>query len=411
VAAASPPTPHPDTAPAAPPPRLRFDRHELAGAFGDIGTDLPLLLALILTCDLDAASVFIGFGALQVVTGIYYGLPMPVQPLKAMAAIMLVEKLSPGTLAGGGGVIGALMLVLTFSGALSWLSRIVTIPVVRGIQTGLGLSLGWLALRKYVVADGEAGVLIAVVCLGLLLLLRRQRRIPGPLVVLLVGVAWALTVKLPDASWAGVFGVRLPTLVVPTGHELLQGALLLALPQLPLSLGNSVLATSRTTEDLFPGRGVSVQRIGKTYGLSNLVAPLFGAVPVCHGCGGLVGFYNFGARTGGAPVIYGSFYLTVGLFFSPGFEQVLALFPLPVLGVVLLFEAGGLLVLALQAVTDRRSMFIVCVVAGCAVALPWGYLIGTAVGVVLVRLCTPAAPPPAGAPGSPDAPGLRSKNT
>jgi len=99
-------------------PRLRFDRHELAGAFGDIGTDLPLLLALIATCKLDAASVCIMFGLLQIATGILYGIPMPVQPLKAMAAIMLAQRLSPGTLAGGGLVIGVSMLFLAASGLL-----------------------------------------------------------------------------------------------------------------------------------------------------------------------------------------------------------------------------------------------------------------------------------------------------
>ena len=66
-------------------PRLRFDHHEVAGAFGDIGTDLPLLVGLIAFCGLDAASVCIVFGVLQVATGFIYGIPMPVQPLKAMA--------------------------------------------------------------------------------------------------------------------------------------------------------------------------------------------------------------------------------------------------------------------------------------------------------------------------------------
>ena len=100
------------------PPRLRFDRQELGGAFGDIGTDLPLLIALIVTCDLDAASVLILFGALQIVTGVFYGIPMPVQPLKAMAAIMLAQHLSAGTLAGAGIVIGVVMLLLAATGLL-----------------------------------------------------------------------------------------------------------------------------------------------------------------------------------------------------------------------------------------------------------------------------------------------------
>lgn len=59
---------------------IRFDRNELAGSFGDIGTDLPLIVGIILATGMDSASVFILFGLLQVATGLVYGLPMPMQP-------------------------------------------------------------------------------------------------------------------------------------------------------------------------------------------------------------------------------------------------------------------------------------------------------------------------------------------
>ena len=81
---------------------IRFDRNELAGAFGDIGTDLPLIIAMILVAGLDAASALIMFGLMQVFTGLRYGIPMPVQPLKAMAALVIAQKLSGGVLYGGG---------------------------------------------------------------------------------------------------------------------------------------------------------------------------------------------------------------------------------------------------------------------------------------------------------------------
>src|SRR4051812_11241847 len=74
--------------------RLRFDRHELAGAFGDLGTDLPLVAAMIVAARLDAGSVLFVFGALQILTGVLYRMPMPVQPLKAMAAIVITQKIS-----------------------------------------------------------------------------------------------------------------------------------------------------------------------------------------------------------------------------------------------------------------------------------------------------------------------------
>lgn len=366
-----------------PTPRVRFDRHELAGAFGDIGTDLPLLIALVVTCKLDASSVFTLFGAMQVATGLVYGLPMPVQPLKAMAAVMLTRRLSPGTLAGGGVVIGVTMLVLAVTGALGWLARVVPKEVVRGIQLGLGITLATLALKDYAARDGAAGYVLAAITIVTLLALQRQRRIPGPLVAIGIGVVYAVATKLPGTSLVQLVGVRLPSFHAPTRDDLIQGALLLALPQIPLSLGNSVIATSQTSRDLFPDRAVSVGKIGLTYGIMNLVAPWFGGVPLCHGCGGMVGFYGFGARTGGAPILYGAMYLVLGLAFSPGFEQVLQVFPMPVLGVVLLFEAVALMMLVRDIASDRSASWVAFVVAAAVVGLPYGYVVGMVVGTLL----------------------------
>ncbi len=354
--------------------------------FGDIGTDLPLLIALIATCGLDATSVCVMFGLMQIATGMFYGIPMPVQPLKAMAAIMLAQRLSPGTLAGGGLVIGVAMLVLAASGLLDWLARTVPREVVRGIQLGLGISLATLALKQYAGADGFWGYVLAAVSMGLLLVLRRQRRVPAPLVVMGLGLMYAAARNLPGAhvsDLTAAIGFRLPVFHAPSLDELRRGALLLALPQIPLSLGNSVIATSQTARDLFPHRPVSVRKIGLTYGLMNLVAPWFGGVPACHGCGGLVGFHGFGARTGGAPVIYGAMYLVIGLIFGPGFAHVVRAFPMPVLGVVLLFEAIALMALLRDVAPHRNALWVTLAVAAAVVGLPYGYVIGLVAGTLI----------------------------
>ncbi|MBM4393880.1 MAG: putative sulfate/molybdate transporter [Deltaproteobacteria bacterium] len=363
--------------------RIRFDRHELAGAFGDIGTDLPLIVALVGTCGLDAASVCIVFGLGQVLTGLLYGIPMPVQPLKAMATIMLAQKLSAGTLAGGGLVIGVAMLLLALSGLLDLLARIVPGEVVRGMQLGLGVTLATLALQQYAGADGVAGYALAAVAFLMLVSLRHIRRFPAPILVIGLGVAYALAFKVDGSDLARGVGVRLPSVVVPTWKEVADGALLLALPQIPLSLGNSVIATSRTSADLFPQVPVTVKRIGTSYGLMNLLGPWLGGLPVCHGCGGMVGFHAFGARTGGAPVIYGMLYLVLGLFFAPGFAEVVAVFPMPLLGVVLLVEAIALMMLARDAVQARPTAWVAFAVAVAVVALPYGYVVGLVVGSLL----------------------------
>jgi hypothetical protein len=366
-------------------PRVRFDRHEVAGAFGDIGTDLPLLVGLIAFCGLDAASVCIVFGVLQMATGLIYGIPMPVQPLKAMAVIMLAQRLSPGTLAGGGIVIGATMLILAATRSLDWIAKMVPMAVVRGIQLGLGLSLARLALGDYAGADGIRGYVLGAVAVVALLLLRKQRRVPGPLVVIAIGIAYAVVYSIDSQPWSSLIGLRLPRFAVPTTTEFARGALLLALPQLALSLGNSVLATSQATRDLFPARAVGVRKIGFTYGLLNLIGPWFGGVPVCHGCGGLAGFHAFGARTGGAPVLYGVMYVVLGLVFAPGFATVVRVFPMPILGVVLLFEALALMLLVGDIAADRSQLWIALLVGAAVIGLPNGYIVGLVAGTLVAH--------------------------
>jgi hypothetical protein len=127
--------------------KIRFDRNEFAGAFGDMGTDIPLLIGMTLAAGLDGTSVLVMFGAMQILTGLVYRLPMPVQPLKAMAAIVIAQQASPATLYGAGLAIGLVMLLLATTGLLDWLARVVPKCVVRGIQLGLGLQLASVALK------------------------------------------------------------------------------------------------------------------------------------------------------------------------------------------------------------------------------------------------------------------------
>ena len=75
---------------------IRFDRNELAGAFGDIGTDLPLLVGMVLAAQLDSTSVLVMSGGMQLCTALRYRIPMPVQPLKAMAALGLADESTSG---------------------------------------------------------------------------------------------------------------------------------------------------------------------------------------------------------------------------------------------------------------------------------------------------------------------------
>ena len=363
-----------------PRPSLRFDRREWAGAFGDLGTDFPLLVGLVLACGLNGGGVLAVAGALQIATALIYRMPMPVEPLKAMAAIAIAQKLPPGVIAGAGLAIGLMMLCLTATGLLDALARAVPKTVVRGVQCGLGLQLASLAAREFLPAGGAAGWILAAVSAMVVIGLMGNERVPPALVVVGMGLAFACANGLDAGALANGFGFRLPQWSPPTAAETARGFLLLAVPQLPLSLANSVLATRQVSADLFPERAPSVGKIGYTYAAMNLIAPLFGGVPACHGSGGMAGHYAFGARTGGSVVIYGGLFLILGLFFGGSFAQVVAAFPKPTLGVLLGFEGLSMLGLIRDQAGDRKDFALVLLLGLIAAFTPYGYLTALAAG-------------------------------
>jgi len=361
-----------------------------------MGTDVPLLIGMALAAGLDGTSVLVMFGAMQVLTGLVYRLPMPVQPLKAMATIVIAQQASAATLYGAGIAIGLVMLLLATTGLLDWLARVVPKCVVRGIQFGLGLKLASVALGNFVRADGVPGYALAAGAFTITVLLLGNRRIPAALPVVILGLLYAIAFGL-DGGLARSFAFQLPAIHVVRPADIMTGFLVLALPQIPLSLGNSVLATRQLVEDLFPGRRLTIRKIGLTYATMNLVNPWFGGVPTCHGSGGMAGHFAFGGRTGGSVVLYGTFFLTLGLFFGGGFDHVVKAFPLPLLGVVLLFEALGLIWLVKDVAQSRHEFPIAALVGLLALGLPYGYVIGLLVGTVLfyvggrTRLVSPDA--------------------
>jgi len=365
---------------------IRFDRNELAGAFGDIGTDLPLIIGMILAAGLHSPSVLIMFGLMQFLTAFSYRIPMPVQPLKAVAVIVITQKIAPGVLYGGGLAIGVAMLLLTVTGGITWLARIVPKSVIRGLQLGLGLQLSMLALKDYVQADGVRGYVLAAIAFAVIVALWGNRKIPSALPVIAMGVIYAFAFKLSGIELANAAGLNLPRLQTVSLENVMTGFLVLALAQIPLSLGNSVLATRQVAEDLFPGKKITVRKLSLTYAAMNLINPFFGGVPTCHGSGGMVGHYTFGARTGGSIIIYGTIFVTLGLFFANGFQQVVQVFPLPMLGVLLMFEGAALIMLIRDQATQKEDLFIAVLVGLIANGVPYGYAVALVIGTGLSYL-------------------------
>lgn len=366
-----------------PAPRVRFDRNEVAGSFGDIGTDLPLILAMIAAAGLDGGTVFLVFGILQIASGLLYGLPMPMQPLKAMAVIIITHQVAPEVIFGGGLAIGVIMLVLAVSGMLDLLARLIPKSAVRGVQLGLGLSLASLALTSYVPSNGTRGWVLATIGFVVAVALHGSRRFPAALILIAMGLVYASIWTWNWDEMAISPKVPLPEARLPSLDAIWTGFLVLALPQIPLSLSNSVIATKQTLHDLFPQRAISLRKIGLTYGLSNLFASLVGGIPVCHGCGGLAGHHAFGARTGGSVVLYGSMYVILGVVLGDAVTSFVHTYPLPILGVILLFEAVALMVLIRDMSSTARQFFIVLTVGVIAASVKQGFLIGLLVGCAM----------------------------
>lgn len=381
-------------APLVPRAALRFDRAEWSGAFGDLGTDLPLLVGMIAAVGLDPVRVFAVYGVLQVATGVIYRMPMPVQPLKAVAAIVIAGGVSAPELAAGGLAIGTIMLLLAATGMLDRLQRWIPPLVVRAIQLGLALQLARLAVTKFVPAHGTGGVIMAATALVTALVLAGNRRVPPAFAVLPIGFAWAAwraAQGVPSAPDVARSTWTLADVLAPA--TLGRGLLVLALPQLALSLGNSVLATRRIALDLFPDRAPGVRRIGFTYAVMNLLTPFVGGVPVCHGSGGIAGHHAFGARSGGSVVLYGVGWLAAAVAAAAAPASLLLLFPAPLLGALLLVEALALVRLLRDIPGDIVAWGLVLLFGAVAAFVPYGYAWALVVGALVVPRLLPVPRP------------------
>jgi MFS superfamily sulfate permease-like transporter len=344
-----------------------FNRSEVAGAFGDLGTLIPFVVGYITINRLDPQGVLLGFGALALVTGLYFRTPMPVQPMKAIASVAVTHPgiVTPGAIFTAGIVTGLFWLTMGLSGAVGWLAALTARPVVRGIILGLGLSF---------LVEGihfmRGGPLIAIPGIVLTLLLLGRPRVPAMLGLLAYGALVALSLDPTLVRDLGGMtpGVRWPALRIPalSWADVTTGALVLAVPQAALTLGNAIIATASENNTLFPDRAVSVRTLALDHGITNLVAAPLGGVPMCRGAGGMAGHVRFGARTGGAMIILGGLLLGVALFYSDSVATLFRLFPPAVLGVILFF--GGIeLAASLNGPGDSRADRIVLVVtAGAA---------------------------------------------
>lgn len=315
---------------------------EVGGASADLGTLLPIMLGAIAVAGLAPGGVLTGFGVFLIATGLYFRLPLPVQPMKAIGAVILTGGLSSGEVAAAGIATGLMLLVLGATGAIGWMARVVPRSAVLGLQVGLGLAMAWLGAKLLGTGPLAGGVALAVL-LGL------PRLAPGapaaPLALLAaVAVACAADGATLDWRWPA-YAPALPGLVQPVSwEEAWRGLWVGALPQLPLTLTNAVILTASLARELFPGAAVHVteRRLSLSTGAANLLLAPLGAMPMCPGASGLVAQHRFGARTGPAPALLGLVLLVLGLGFAADAAVLLGAVPRGALGALLLVAGGDL---------------------------------------------------------------------
>jgi len=324
--------------PTATPPTRRF-LLECSGACGDLGTFIPHVIGAITVAGLSPAGVLFGFATFLIATGLFYGLPLPVQPMKAISAVILTGGLRPGEVAAAGIMIGVVLLVLGITGWIGRLSRAIPQSVSAGLQLGLGLLMGVLGLKLVLETPW-----LGFGSLALLFALTRAPQCPAAPLTLATSIlaAWA-TGKTGIASAVAVTPRPLQ-LVVPSWPEVWRSFEVAVLPQLSLTLTNAVIVTASLARELFPSTGsiASERRLALSSGLANLLLCPFGAMPMCHGAGGLAGQFKFGARTGLAPVIFGAVLLVLAVAFADHAAALFALIPIGAVGSLLIFAGTDL---------------------------------------------------------------------
>ncbi|MCX5826275.1 MAG: putative sulfate/molybdate transporter [Deltaproteobacteria bacterium] len=356
-----------------------YNKMEWAGAFGDVGTLIPFVVAYITIVKVEPLGLLLMFGIALMASGFYYRTPLPIQPMKAIGAAAVAGGISPAALFGSGLTTGLFWLLAGVTGAIRPISKLATKPVVRGIMLGLGLSFMVDGINRMRTTPILAGIALVVTYL-----LLTNPRIPAMFMLLIIGVVSAVIMDpqlMPELAKIHI-GFKLPvfSLSAMTWNDLVVGTLLFTLPQIPLTLGNAVIAITAENNELFPDRKVTEKKIAISQGIMNLVAPIFGGVPMCHGAGGMAGHVRFGAKTGGALVILGSLLVLIALFFSDSVAIFFKIFPNAILGVILFF-AGSELAIVVRDIGDKKSDFYVMLIV--AAFAMWNMGAAFLVGVIL----------------------------
>lgn len=307
---------------------FEFNLRELAGSMGDFGTLFPLAIGYIAVCGLNPAGFLVMMGVANIVTGLLYRLPIPIEPMKVLAVVAIAQHWTPSMVYASGFGMGIVWTVFALIGVMKWIAKVTPDSVIRGIQVALGIILAIEAIKMI-----STWWIIGVLSIITGLVLGRNRYAPAAIVLMALG----LVIMIVKGQFNLVESPRL-TLPIITGfspREVWQSFLQAGFAQIPLTATNAVIATSALIKSYWPEKPVSESRLSLNMGIMNLILPFFGGMPLCHGAGGLAGQYYFGARTGGANIIEGLIEIAMGLFLAGSIAGLLSVFPVAIIGAMM----------------------------------------------------------------------------
>ncbi len=388
---------------------LTFNRMEFAGSLGDLGVVLPLSIGMILVNGLDPSGLFLSAGLFYIFTGLYFGITTPVEPMKVIGAYAIATAMSPQQIMASGILMGVCLLVIGATGAIAFISKYTPKAVIRGVQLSTGTLLmaegikfmigktklqvlhqmaePYLAVQQ--IGPVPVGIVIGIIGAALTLLLLDNKRTPAGLMIvgtgILIGLLMGTRQGLGDIR-PGLYLPRILPLGFPEGPDFTFALLALVLPQMPMTIGNAVIAEMDLSISYFgtAARRVTGKALCVSMALGNFLSALLGGMPLCHGAGGLAAHYRFGARSAGSNLIIGAIFILLTLLLG---NRILALFnliPMAILGVLLLF-AGSQLALTVLDIKERKEMFVVVTILGITLAsnLATGFMVGIVLAYLL----------------------------
>ena len=329
---------------------------DISGAFGDIGVLLPLSVALIAKNHFNPTALFLMAGIFYVASAWYFRITMPVQPLKAMAAIAISAGLSYEVINAAGIVMGIVLMLITVTGLSVRLGKMFPVAVIRGIQLGLGAMLVRTSFGLM-----RPDIVIAILAAAILLVtMTMMKKIPPLIPLLVLGIVLSIR-----GTTIASFGPAAVTPVIPDLNTLGTGFIILVLPQIALTFGNAVVATSETGRLLYGEKAgrLNLRSIPVSMGIANIASGIVGGVPMCHGCGGLTAHCKFGASSERSGYIIGGVLIILALMLGNSVLSLVAAFPSGILGVLLCYVGIQHSLFIRDILENKKAVFVALTVA------------------------------------------------